>query len=382
MRRFQRGFVSAALLAATCLVSAQQAPPPAPQPPASPRVNPHELTVIAGKPRERGQAYGQRFKKEIHAFLNQEIYQAFNNKPATRADMLHFAGLCAKEIAAYSPVIHAELEGMAQGSELALDEIVLITLHEELYHRGQLPKVDHCTAVAVGPPDTKDGNTYVGQTWDWMPSVFGQSTMLRWQRDEGPSVLAYAYPGLWVGAGMNSAGLALTWTSADLGNKKMTVRAGIPSYVLLAHLLYQDSLEAAVKEAQRAKNAGWFTFVLGDAKGNLVNIEGSPEGVIVEKHQGRLARVLFGSRAMTKTPPGQKVKVHERCEKMYDLIGAAAGTIDRSTMQHFFADPKCAISVGKSTLDMMVFNCTTREAWVSRGPAYGATWTRFDFSKP
>jgi hypothetical protein len=341
----------------------------------------HTLTVIAGTPRERGRAYGFKFKKEIHAFLNQEIYQAFNNKPATRQDMLAYAAACAKEIKSFSPTIFAELEGLAEGTSLPLDEAVLITLHEELYHRGQLPKVEHCTAVAAGPPDTSDGHTYVGQTWDWMPSVFGQSTMLRWQRDEGPSVLAYAYPGLWCGAGLNSAGVALTWTSADLGKKEQMARVGIPSYVLLTHLLYQDSLEAAVKEARRARNAGWFTFVLGDGKGNLVNIEGSPQGVVVERHQGRLARVLFGSREMTKTPPGKEVKVHERCRKMYDLLEKSSGKIDRARMQDFFQDPKCAISVGKSTLDMMVFDCTTRTAFVSRGPAYGTTWKEFGFAK-
>jgi hypothetical protein len=344
-----------------------------------PRPQEHSLTVISGKPRERGRLYGSTFQKQIHAFLKQEIYQPFNDKPATREDMLRYAAACAKEIRAYSPIIHAELEGMAEGARLPLDEIVLITLHEELYHRGQLPKVEHCTAVAVGPPDTRDGHTYVGQTWDWMPSVFGQSTMLHWKRDEGPSLLAYAYPGLWVGAGMNSAGIALTWTSADLGKKDQMARVGIPSYVLLAHLLYQDSLDAAVKEAQRAPNAGWFTFVLADAQGNLVNIEGSPKGVIVEKHKGRLARVLFGSRAMTQTPPDQAVKVHARCQKMYDLIAESAGKIDRARMQDFFQDPKCGISVGKSTLDMMVFDCTTRVAHVSRGPAYGTTWRQFDF---
>jgi hypothetical protein len=337
--------------------------------------------TIAGAPRERGLAYGKQLKKEIHAFLQQEIYTPFNNKPATRDDMLRYAAACAKEIRAYSPVIHEELEGIAAGSDLTLAEVVLITLHEELYHRGQLPKVPHCTAVAVGPPDTSDQRTYVGQTWDWMPSVFGHSRIVQWQRKEGPSVLGYGYPGLWVGAGLNSAGLALCWTSADLGNHKLTARVGIPSYVLLTHLLYQNSLEDAVKEAQRATNAGWFTFVLGDGAGNLVNIEGSPEGVIVENHRGRLARVLFGSRAMTKTPADAPVKLHARCQKMYDLMAASAGKIDRAKMQHFFEEPKCGIAVGKGTLDMMVFDCTTREAWLSPGPSYGAAWTKFTFEK-
>jgi hypothetical protein len=344
-----------------------------------PAVRPHSLTVITGNAHERGRSYGERFRGPIRAFLNKEIYQAFNNKPATRADMRRYAAACARAVKDFSPALYDELSGMAEGAGLPLDEIVLLTLHEELYHRGALPKAEHCTAVAVGPPDTADGHTYVGQTWDWMESAAGLSTVLLWRLDEGPSVLTYSYPGLWVGAGLNSAGLALCWTSAALDDKARGARVGVPSYVLLAHLLYQDSLDGAVKEARRATNAGWFTFVLADGKGNLVNIEGSPEGVVVDRPKGRLVRVGFGSRAMTHTPPGRPVPLHPRCRKVYDLLAAGAGKTDRGRLQGLFADPRQGISVGRATLDMMVFDATARVALFSRGPAYGVTWKAFDF---
>lgn len=337
------------------------------------------IAVITGTPRERGRMYGSRFKDAIHAFLDREIYQAFIQKPSPKNAMLAYAGACGHEVKQFSPEIHEELEGMAEGAELKVEEIVLITLHEELYHRGVLPKVDHCTAVAVGPPDTSDSNTYVGQTWDWMQSVFGLSSMLHWKRAAGPSVLAYSFPGLWVGAGMNSAGLALCWTSASLGDKALGARVGLPAYVLLAHLLYQESLDAVEQEAKRATNAGWFTFVMADANGGLCNVEGSPKELVVERSTGHVARVGFGSRGMTETAAGAKVARHARCGKMYSLLGDASGKITRQTMQHFFEEPSCAISVGRGTIDMMVYNTTQREAWLSRGPSYGTDWKRFTF---
>jgi hypothetical protein len=337
------------------------------------------LTVISGKPRERGRMYGSRFKDGIHGFLDREIYRAFTDQPSRKEEMLRYAAACAKEVRRYTPAIHDELEGMAEGTGLNLDEMLLITLHEELYHRGVLPKIDHCTAIAVGPPDTGDGNSYVGQTWDWMQSVYGLSSMLHWKRDEGPSLLSYAYPGLWVGAGLNSAGLALCWTSADLGNKALGARIGIPAYVLLAHLMYQENLDAVEEEARRAKNAGWFTFVMADGKGNLCNIEASPQALVVERAKGRLARVSFGTRRMTGIAEGAEVPLHARCVKMNSLLAEAAGHIDLKRIQHFFQDPSCAICVGRSTIDMMVYNTTRREAWLSRGPEYGVDWKRFTF---
>ena len=203
------------------------------------------------------------------------------------------------------PVVYEELGGAAEGSGLKFEELVLITLHEELYHRGALPKVPHCTAVGVGPPETSAKQTLVGQTWDWMETVAGMSSVVEWRTGDGPSVLAYGFPGMWAGAGLNSAGLALAWTSADLGNKSLGARVGIPSYALIAHLLYQESLDAVVKEVERDRHAGWFTFVMGDKTGRLLSIEGSPKKIHTEYVKGSLVRIGFGTRAMTGTPEGQ-----------------------------------------------------------------------------
>jgi isopenicillin-N N-acyltransferase-like protein len=154
-----------------------------------------------GKPAERGRRYGARVKGAIARFLEREIYSAFVGKPATKDELLRYADGCAKAIAKYSPVVFAEMEGMAEGSGLTLADFVLLSLHEELYHKGAIPSVEHCHVAAAGPPTTT-GDTFVGQTWDWMESVFGLSQMLLWKRDEGPDVLAYGYPGMWIGAAL------------------------------------------------------------------------------------------------------------------------------------------------------------------------------------
>jgi hypothetical protein len=348
-----------------------------------PKVPDHTLTTIAGKPRDRGKQYGQKFKEAIHSFRDKEIYCFAANSPAnspSRDDLLRYSGACAKEIKTYCPTILDELEGIAEGAEMKLEEAVLITLHEELYHKGILPAVEHCTAIAAGPPDTSDGNTYVGMNWDWWGRLYGQSAVLLWKREEGPSVITYAYPGLWIGAGLNSAGIALTWTSGQgLGIKGP--RVGIPAYVLIAHLLYQDSLQTVIAEAKRAKQAGWFTFVLADSKGQLVNIEGSPEKLVVEKGKGHIARVYCGSREMTGTPKGRPVPYHPQCVRMNELLRNGKGRLDRPTLQGFFGDHHSTICKHEMTLDSMLFNCTTKEAYISRGPGCSARWKRFDFEE-
>ena len=269
---------------------------------------------------------------------------------------------------------------MAEGSGLSLDEHILITLHEELYHRGTLPPVPHCTAVGVSPPVTS-GETLIGQTWDWMPSVAGLSAMLEWSRDDGPSVLAYAFPGLWIGAGINSAGLALCWTSAELGKPKQMPRVGLPSYVLLSHLLYQTSLDEVQRVAKQNRHAGWFTFVMGDAEGRLLNVEGSPEGITCEESRGQLIRVGFGTRERTSTPAGENPPLHKRCQIAEQRLKAHPGEFDLAALQATFSDPQAGICVGKSTIDMLVFQTAHRTAFLSRGPDYGVAWREYAFTK-
>jgi isopenicillin-N N-acyltransferase-like protein len=340
--------------------------------------------MIRGTPRQRGRQYGRAFQGPIEAFLDREIYGAFVRPKATTKDaMLRYADRCGQAIRDFSPPIWDELEGMAEGSGRRIEEVVLITLHEELYHRGVLPSVDHCTAIAAGPPDTADGHTYVGQTWDWMTSVYGMSSILLWQRSEGPSLLAYAYPGLWVGAGLNSAGLALCWTSAGPDREGAAIpgpRVGIPSYVLIAQMLYQDTLDGALSEARRAAQAGWFTFVLADGEGRLVNVEGSPKELVIAPARGHLARVGYGSREMTHTAEGKVVQYHPQCRRMLDLLGGARGKLDRAALQGFFGDHGSTICKHFGTLDAMLFDTTARVAYVSRGPGCSGRWKQFGFA--
>jgi isopenicillin-N N-acyltransferase-like protein len=339
-------------------------------------------TVVAGHPEERGRAYGEQSREAIRDFLQKEVYAPFAGQPATKEQMLSFAAACGNVVRDQCPMIAEEFQGIADGAGITFAEVMLINLHEELYHRTELPYHGHCTAVAVGPTGAGNEHTYVGQTWDWMQSVAGKSQVIEWRRGDGASVLAYGFPGMPMGAGVSSEGIALCWTSAALGNNTgQSPRVGIPSYVLIAHLLSQKDLDGVIREARKNKHAGWFTFVLADGDGRLVNLEGSPEGIAVEEAEGHLVRVDYGSRQMTGVEPGGQVPFHSRCQKMYDLLDASRGSNDLAQLQTYLADPAYSINAGESTIDMMVFDTTARSAWLSRGTSYKLAWREFGFGE-
>jgi len=337
-------------------------------------------TLIEGKPRERGRAYGAVYREAIRDFLQNEIYSAFIGKPSSKEQLLEYAAACSKVVLEECPKVAEEFQGIAEGAGLSFPEVVLINLHEELYHRTELPPQGHCTAVAVAPPDTGNRHTYVGQTWDWMQTVAGKSGVMEWRRPEGVSVLAYGFPGMPMGAGVNSAGIALCWTSASLGKKGQMPRVGIPSYLFISHLLAQPDLDSVVRESRKNRHAGWFTFVMADGHGNLLNIEGSPDRVVIEPAKERLARVDYGSREMTGVKANERVPLQARCQHMYELLGESRGKNDLVRLQDYFADSRHQINVGKATIDMMVFDTTARTAYLSRGSSYQLSWRKFEFA--
>ena len=344
-----------------------------------PEASDHTLVTITGSPRERGRVYGRRFADAIRDFLDTQIYAPFDKDNSIRDELFRYAAACLPPIRQLSPELVDELEGMAEGSGLRLEEHLLITLQEELWHRGVIPSVEHCTAVAAGPPATSDGHTYVGESWDWFPQLYGKSQMLLWKRSDGPSVLSYSCPGLPTGAGLNSAGIALCWTSAF--DKSIPGPAiGVPSYVLIAHLLAQSTLEAVEEEARCAKQAGWFTFVMADGRGRLLNIEGSPKRMATQWDRGTMARVYYGTREMTRTPADEPIECHPQCARMRELLAGATGHIDRPAMQRFFADHKTKwICKHFGSIDAMVFDTTSQTAYVTRGPGCLGRWQSFSF---
>lgn len=308
-----------------------------------PKALEHTLAVVSGTARERGRQYGRQFKDGIRGFLDREIYRAFDGQPNTRETMLRFSSACGAAIKTYSAEVHEEMEGIAEGAGLRLEEVVLINNHEELWHRGVIPAQAHCTVFGSAPPDTAAGETFVAQTWDWMESVYGLSSLLHWKRDKGPSVLAYSYPGLWTGAGINDRGLSLCWHSGGGDGKEP--RVGIPAYALIAQILYQETLEAALEEVRRATHAGWFVFLVGDAKGGLATVRGTPK----------------------------KLEIQTGAKANGGYVAAKGDArVDLARMQ-----AQCVrVKVG-STIDAMIFNNAAKEIHVTRRAGGVTPWKRF-----
>ena len=187
-------------------------------------------TRIEGKPRDRGRQYGKHFHDGIRVFLDKEILRPFVGKPSTKDDMLRYAGACGQEVQeVHARSFTTSWRASPKDPALRLEETGPHHLARGVVsqggaaegpalHRGRRRPAGHGRrAASSARPGT-----------GWRPS---SACPACWTGSgpEGPSLLAYAFPGLWAGAGLNSAGLALCWTSAALGEKGQGARVGIPS---------------------------------------------------------------------------------------------------------------------------------------------------------
>jgi len=230
---------------------------------------------ISGDPFERGKEYGNKVKREIENFVDYLLEELAESDQSDR-DILDHSHKYIPFIEDYSEPIYEELKGVAEGSERKLEEIVLISLHEE--RRSFSDLAQSCTTFAVTGGATGDGSNLMGQTWDITPELCEKADpfLLQVNREEGPSFLSYTYPGMMAGAGLNEEGIGVSWNSVP----RLNFDYGVPTYVLIENILRQDKIGDALSAVLQAKRAGCFNFVIGGPE-EIYSVEATPDEVDV-----------------------------------------------------------------------------------------------------
>ena len=103
-----------------------------------------KLVELSGNYSEMGKQYGSLFATELSGFYYQEIIKNYPNKSDQLA-MKRLTTLCLKHIKTKSPDQLKFLKGVCETSNLNLNEVVHLSLHEELVH------TQHCTALNAYP---------------------------------------------------------------------------------------------------------------------------------------------------------------------------------------------------------------------------------------
>ena len=199
---------------------------------------------ISGSPFEAGHALGRFGAQAVHAHLLQSdawgrIMQWRNS--ARVADM-------AKLVRERFPGVWSELEGLAAGLQLPLDDVFAWNCRGDLWAFAP----DGCTTVLLPGRETRR----ITHNEDGDPGFAGHCAIVEYAIDGNPRIATFAYPGSIPGHtfAATDAGLAVTVNNMRVRD----VDVGVPRMVLTRALLDAPDLESAVAVLEKHPRAGGF----------------------------------------------------------------------------------------------------------------------------
>lgn len=183
----------------------------------------------------------------------------------TRAE----AGLFLQYSRKYVPEYVLEVKGAADAAGLDLEDL-FPTVCEEIGSYGY-PYTRGCSDLIASNDVTEDGSVLAAHNNDTSVSTQEHVTIIHYQVDGEPEIVAVGYGGLGISVGYNSAGISLTGNQVDSND----MRVGVPRFLLVRKILAARRIGQAIDAAILKERASDYNQVIADASGEIYSIEGS-----------------------------------------------------------------------------------------------------------
>jgi len=169
------------------------------------------------------------------------------------------------------PKLVEELEGIAEGAQLPLDDLFL-GMCEELWESAMWRGgAKGCTDFAARGKATSDGSTLLAHTNDLGPESEEDLVILKVRAGDDPEFLAVSVGGLGLSAGFNAAGISMTGNEVSAND----VRPGVPRLLVVRAILAARRLGEAMDACLLPQRASSYNNIIADANGEVYSMEGS-----------------------------------------------------------------------------------------------------------
>ena len=218
---------------------------------------------VKGNHYEAGYQIGTQLKK----YFLQEVAEmkADPNWKKIRAEAELFLAYSRK----YLPEYVAEAQGAADAAGLGLEDL-FPTLCEELWDENYR-FTKGCSDLIASNDVTADGSVLAAHNNDTSLSTQELVTIIHYQVDGEPEIVAVGYGGLGISVGYNSAGISLTGNQVDSNDMKV----GVPRLLLVRKILAARTIGQAIDAAILKERASDYNQVITDRNGEIYSIEGS-----------------------------------------------------------------------------------------------------------
>lgn len=245
------------------------------------------LVRMEGAPFERGTSYGvaaaERIRRSIAIYM-----PGFEERGLSLPEVRQMSADFATRIEAYAPELLREMEGIAKGAALPVEDIVMLNARTEIvYGRGSTgPADDGCTGVIVEPSLTADGKLIHAQNWDWRAHCLDTTVVLEVRPDQGPAYLTMVEAGGLARCGFNTAGLAITGNF--LRSEHDSGRDGLPLSLIRRKVLAASSFAEAAAHVIETDVSFSNNIMLSMAEGYGISFEKTPVGTFHQEGEDGL----------------------------------------------------------------------------------------------
>ena len=188
----------------------------------------------------------------------------------------------------YIPEQLEEIEGIARGAEVPVDDILIInarTDHKFIFEKSSTKKTQPgCTALAIKKGKGPDASLALGQNWDWNLHFKDTSALLRMQPEAGPSIVMFTEAGMVGKIGFNHHRLGVCLNYLEQTSNLSHEGLGVPVHNLLRIVLSCQTIPEAYSKVALFPRCGTANFLIAQFSKNesaILDLEITPDAVAV-----------------------------------------------------------------------------------------------------
>lgn len=241
------------------------------------------IISLSGSPFELGFQHGSQAKKAIEDnvrfYMNLWQYLGGGRRDEILKDIQGFVPY----IEQCDPQILEELQGVADGSGVKVEEIVALNARTEVTFaclpnpmKGAAP--GGCTSFAITPEATQNGHMFIGQNWDWRAEAENSCIVLKLHQQDKPDIIMHTEAGTVGHRGFNSAGIGVCINYIRCEDDEF--RLGLPFLIKLRVILNSTNLPDCLKMLMSFVGPNSMNMVIAHRDGEAIDVENTPNDVL------------------------------------------------------------------------------------------------------
>ncbi len=242
------------------------------------------MVDVSGSPYARGVMVGKAVPERVLRSVN--LYRGELERRGVKLAQVHqLARDFTPHVGAFDPAYLEEMQGIADGAKLTLEDIILVNCRTEMMFGARImideampDKNDGCTAVIVLPEASATGELIHAHNWDWREECVDTGIVLRIRRNNGPDILTFVEAGGLARHGLNANGVSVTGNFLGCDRDYKT-GGRTPLALVRRKLLESANLAAALRTAWSGQRACSANVMLAAAEGEAINLEMAPDEI-------------------------------------------------------------------------------------------------------